>query len=140
MNPIDVAVGEILTAEKRNQSLKNLYASGLFSDVSIAQDGAVLNVNVSENPQINQLAFEGNKRIKDEDLQREIQLRPRSIYTRSKALEDTDRMLNLYRRSGRYAARVEPKVIQRDQNRVDLVFEIIEGPTTEIQDIRSCRQ
>lgn len=133
---LDVSVGEMLTAEKRNQSLKNLYASGLFADVSIAQQGNVLNVNVRENPQINQIAFEGNKRIKDEDLQKEIQLRPRSIYTRSKALEDTDRMLNLYRRSGRYAARVEPKVIQRDQNRVDMVFEINEGPTTEIQDIR----
>lgn len=133
---LDVKVGEKLTPAKRNQSLKALYASGLFSDVAIDQKGSILTVEVTENPQINQLAFEGNKRIEDEDLQKEITLKPRSIYTRAKALADTDRILGLYRRSGRYAARVEPKIIERDQNRVDLAFEINEGPVTEIRAIR----
>lgn len=133
---LDVKVGEKLTPAKRNQSLKALYASGLFSDVAIDQKNSVLTVQVAENPQINQLAFEGNKRIEDEDLQKEIALKPRAIYTRAKALADTDRILGLYRRSGRYAARVEPKIIERDQNRVDLAFEINEGPVTEIRAIR----
>lgn len=133
---LDVAVGDTLTGEKRNQSLKNLYESGLFSDVSVDQNGDILNVFVHENPQINQIAFEGNKRLKDEELQAEIQLRPRAIYTREKALQDTDRILTMYRRSGRYAARVEPKVIELEQNRVDLAYEIAEGPVTDIRDIR----
>lgn len=133
---LDVAVGDTLTGEARNQSLKNLYDSGLFSDVSIDQNGDVLNVFVHENPQINRVAFEGNKRIEDKELSAEVQLRPRSIYTREKALQDTDRILTLYRRSGRYAARVEPKVIELEQNRVDLAYEIAEGPITDIRDIR----
>ncbi len=133
---LDVTVGEVLTAESRNQSLKNLYSSGLFSDVAIDQRGSILTVRVVENPQINVVAFEGNKRIEDEELQREIQLRARSIFTSEKAIDDTNRILSLYRRTGRYASSVVPKVIERDDNRVDIAFEIIEGPITDIRDIR----
>ncbi len=133
---LDVKVGETLTLESRNQSLKNLYDSGLFSDVSIDQQGSILTIRVVENPQVNVVAFEGNKRIKDEDLQREVQLRARSIFTPEKAIDDTNRILSLYRSSGRYASTVEPKVIERDQNRVDVAFEIVEGPITDIRDIR----
>ncbi len=119
-----------------DRSLKSLFATGLFADVSLERRGNALVVNVIENPIINRIAFEGNRQIDDEDLEAEVQLRPRVIYTRQKVLSDVQRLLTLYRRSGRFAATVVPKVIQLPQNRVDLVFEISEGDQTEIQEIR----
>src|SRR5205807_2052968 len=83
-----------------------------------------------ENPIINRIAFEGNSKIADKDLTSEIQLRPRVVYTRTRVQNDVRRILELYRRHGRFAATVEPKVIQLSENRVDLVFEINEGPST----------
>ena len=83
-----------------------------------------------ENPIINRIAFEGNKRLDDKVLEAEIQLRPRVVYTRARVQNAVSRILELYRRNGRFAATVEPKIIELDQNRVDLVFEINEGPST----------
>ena len=87
-------------------------------------------VKVVENPIINRIAFEGNKRLETKVLESEIQLRPRVVYTRARVQNAVSRILELYRRNGRYAAKVEPKIIELDQNRVDLVFEINEGPVT----------
>ena len=115
-----------------DKSLKNLFSTGLFADVTLRREGAALIVSVVENPIINRLAFEGNVRLDDETLAGEVTLRPRVVFTRTKAQNDTQRLLEIYRRSGRYAATVEPKVIQLPQNRVDLVFEINEGPLTTI--------
>jgi outer membrane protein insertion porin family len=84
-------------------------------------------VQVAENPIVNRVAFEGNRRISDDPLRAEVQLRARTVYTRSSAQADRQRILDLYARRGRFAARVEPKIIQLDQNRVDVVFEIVEG-------------
>jgi outer membrane protein insertion porin family len=119
-----------------NRSLKSLFATGLFADVAIRRRADALVVTLVENPVINRIAFEGNKSIKDEDLRAEVTLRPRVIYTRSKVQTDVKRILTLYRRKGRFAATVEPKVIQLPQNRVDLVFEVGEGAQTEIRKIR----
>ena len=132
---IGVAVGDTVDAGQVNDALKALYATGLFADVNIRREGDALVVNVVENPIINRLAFEGNRRIDDESLESEVQLRPRIVYTRSRVQSDVQRIVQLYRRSGRFAATVEPKVIQLPQNRVDLVFEISEGPLTEIRKI-----
>jgi outer membrane protein insertion porin family len=132
---MDVAIGDSFLSARIDQSLKGLFATGLFADVSMRREGRVLVVQVVENPIINRLAFEGNKRIKDGDLDAEVQLRPRVVYTRTKVQKDVARILELYRRSGRFAAAVEPKVIQLAQNRVDLVFEIKEGPLTGVQRI-----
>jgi outer membrane protein insertion porin family len=118
-----------------DRSLKNLFSTGLFADVTLRREGDALIVSVVENPIINRISFEGNDRLKDEDLSGEVTLRPRVVFTRTKAQNDTRRLLEIYRRSGRYAATVEPKVIQLPQNRVDLVFEINEGPLTTIQSI-----
>ncbi|NJN37115.1 MAG: hypothetical protein HC794_08750, partial [Nitrospiraceae bacterium] len=118
-----------------DQALKNLFGTGLFADVSFRREGSVLVVRVAENPIINRLAFEGNRRIDDETLQAEVQLRPRVVYTATKVQSDAKRILDIYRRSGRFAATVEPKVIPLDQNRVDLVFEIKEGEVTEVRRI-----
>lgn len=130
-----VRVGEPLTNEVMDRSLKNLFATGLFADVTIRREGDAMVVRVVENPIINRIAFEGNKRIEDEDLNAEVQLRPRVVYTRTKVQTDVRRILEIYRRSGRFAVTVEPKVIQLEQNRVDLVFEINEGPLTGINKI-----
>jgi outer membrane protein insertion porin family len=131
-----VQEGDAYDPARIDRSLKSLFATGLFADVAINRQGDVLVVKVVENPVINRIAFEGNQRIDDETLESEITLRPRVIYTRTKVQSDVRRILTLYRRSGRFAAKVEPKVIQLEQNRVDVVFEIHEGPVTEIESIR----
>jgi outer membrane protein insertion porin family len=128
--------GDAADPERIDRSLKSLYATGLFSDVTIREDGSRLIVRVVENPIVNRVAFEGNERIKDETLESEVTLRPRVIYTRSKVQSDTQRILTLYRQSGRFAATVEPKIIELPQNRVDVVFEINEGPVTSVEKIR----
>ncbi|MFQ5954043.1 MAG: outer membrane protein assembly factor BamA, partial [Kiloniellales bacterium] len=130
-----VKVGDQFDPQKVNQSLKDLFATGLFADVTLRREGTVLVVHVVENPIINRLAFEGNTRITDETLEQEVQLRPRQVYTRTKIQNDVKRILEVYRRSGRFAATVEPKVIQLPQNRVDLAFEIDEGPVTGVSRI-----
>ena len=114
---------------------KVLFATGLFADVVINRAGDTLDVRVVENPLINRLAFEGNHHVKSDQLQSEVQLRARQVYTRTKVQSDVKRILDIYRRSGRFAATVEPKLIQLEQNRVDLVFEINEGPPTYVSSI-----
>lgn len=130
-----VAEGDAFDPAKLDQSLKSLFATGLFADVALRRNGDALVVRVVENPIINRIAFEGNQRIDDQQLEAETQLRPRVVYTRAKVQSDVQRMLDLYRRSGRYAVNVEPKIIELDQNRVDLVFEINEGPPTYVRRI-----
>jgi outer membrane protein insertion porin family len=130
-----VAPGEPFDPAKLDQSLKNLFATGLFDDVSIRREGDDVVVSLVENPIINRIAFEGNLRLNDDVLTSEVQLRPRVVYTRSRVQNAVGRILELYRRNGRYGATVEPKVIHLPQNRVDLVFEINEGPLTEVERI-----
>ncbi len=127
--------GDPFDAQRIDQALKNLFATGLFADVNFRRDGNALVVDVTENPIINKLAFEGNQRIDDDALQQEVQLRPRVVYTQARVQADVKRILDLYRRSGRFAATVEPKIINLDQNRVNLVFEINDGDVTEVRRI-----
>ncbi len=133
---LSVRPGDPFAAEKVNASLKSLFATGLFADVTLRREGNTLVVRVVENPIVNRVAFEGNRKIEKKDLENEISLRPRVVYTRTKVQNDTKRVLDIYRRSGRFAATVEPKIIQLDQNRVDVVFEINEGSVTEVRSIR----
>jgi outer membrane protein insertion porin family len=130
-----VQPGDPFDADRIDRSLKALFATGLFSDVSLHREGDALIVRVVENPVINRIAFEGNHRLSDETLNEEIQLKPRTVYTREKVQSDVRRILDLYRRNSRFAATVDPKVIPLEQNRVDLVFEINEGPVTGIAGI-----
>jgi outer membrane protein insertion porin family len=118
-----------------DRSLKALFATGLFSDVVIEMQGSTLVVKVTENPIINRVAFEGNRKIEDDKLRDEVQSKPRQVFTRARVQADVERILTLYRRGGRYNASVEPKVIKLDQGRVDLVFEINEGDVTGVQRI-----
>lgn len=127
--------GDPFDAKAIDRALKNLFATGLFADVNFRREGGSLIVQVTENPIINRIAFEGNDKLEDDQLQTEIQLRPRVVYTQARVQADVKRLLDLYRRNGRFAATVDPKVIKLDQNRVDLVFEINEGDATEIERI-----
>ncbi len=116
-------------------SLKALFSTDLFSDIVMERDGNNLIIRLTENPVINRVAFEGNRRLDREDLLEEVQLRPRMVYTRSRVREDVQRIIELYRRSGRFAAVVEPKIILLEQNRVELIFEMTEGPKSRISRI-----
>jgi len=130
-----VRVGDTFDVNEIDESLKSLFATGLFADVVIRPEGTALVVQVVENPIINRIAFEGNRSLDAEELEVEVQLRPRRVYTRTKVQNDVARILELYRRDGRFNATVEPKVIIQEQNRIDLVFEIEEGDATVVREI-----
>ncbi|MDT3686681.1 MAG: outer membrane protein assembly factor BamA [Pseudorhodoplanes sp.] len=117
-------------------ALKALYATGLFQDVRISQPGGRIVVTVVENQVINRIAFEGNKRAKDEQLLAEIQSKPRGTLSRPVVQSDVQRIVETYRRNGRFDVSVTPKIIELPNNRVDLVFEIREGEKTGVKKIR----
>lgn len=128
--------GDSVSSYEIDKAVKALFATGFFADVSVdmSPDG-IMTLRVLENPMVNRVVFEGNKYFEDDDLEKEIQLRPRSIYTRPRIQSDVSRLLEIYRRSGRFSAKITPKLIARDQNRVDIVFEITEGDVTRIAGI-----
>ncbi len=127
--------GDAYDPGKVDSSLQALFATGLFADVSIDRVGQDVVVTVVENPVINQVAFEGNSEVDTETLKAEVQLKPRSVFTRAKVQGDVQRILDVYRRQGRYAASVEPKIIELEQSRVNLIFEIDEGNATKVKGI-----
>ncbi len=129
---LPIAVGDTVDAMKIDAALKALFRTDLFSDVKIDLQGSDLIVKVVENPIINQVVFEGNSNLKDDKLKDEIQIRPRGVFTKAKVEEDVGRIVELYRRSGRISATVSPKIIELPQRRVDVVFEINEGPKSGI--------
>ena len=118
-----------------NLSIQTLFATGLFSDVQMEDRGEIVIVRVQENPIINRVILEGNSAIDDEKITDEIQAQPRAIFTRSRVQSDVQRIIEVYRRSGRFAATVTPKIVEQPQNRVDLIFEISEGPVTGVRRI-----
>ncbi|MEO0617718.1 MAG: outer membrane protein assembly factor BamA [Pseudomonadota bacterium] len=118
-----------------DESLKALFATGLFSDVQINRSGGTVVVSVTESPVVNKVAFEGNSAVDDATLSAEVQVKPRSIFTRARVQADVQRILDVYTRQGMFTASVEPKIIALPQNRVNLVFEIAEGGDTEVKSI-----
>jgi outer membrane protein insertion porin family len=118
-----------------DDGLKALIETGLFQDVRITQPGGRVLVTVVENPVIGRVAFEGNKKVKDEQLSSEVQSKPRGTLSRPMVQSDAQRIAEIYRRSGRYDVRVSPEIIEQPNNRVDLVFTIIEGSKTGIKSI-----
>jgi outer membrane protein insertion porin family len=135
MSYTKLRIGQPFTQESLDQGLRDLYETELFADVQIRNDNGALTVEVKENPVINRIVLEGNKRLKEDKIRPEIKLAPRQIYTRSKVRADVARIIELYRRQGRFAATVEPKMVQLDQNRVDIVFEVSEGPKSKVRQI-----
>ena len=133
---LEIEKGQDVSQFDIDAALKRLYATGLFSDISLDLLGdGVLVVKATENPIVNKRYFEGNDEIEDSMLERELQLNPGSIYSVAKVQQDAQRIVEIYKRSGRYSTLVDPKIIKRDQNRVDLVFEITEGVEAQIDKI-----
>jgi len=128
--------GGRLGPEQEDEALKALLTTGLFSDVRISHSGGRIVVTVVENPVINRVAFEGNKKAKDEQLTAEVQSKPRGTLSRPTVQADVQRIIEIYHRSGRFDVSVDPKIIELPNNRVDLVFEIKEGAKTGVKDIR----
>lgn len=133
---INIQKNENVSQEELDDALKRLYNTGLFADVvmDVSANGN-LNIRLLENPIVNKRVFDGNEKIDDEMLEKEVQLAPRSVFSKAKVQEDVQRILEIYKRSGRYAAVVDPKVIVRSENRVDLIYEIDEGPIASISKI-----
>jgi outer membrane protein insertion porin family len=129
------STGDAYDPAKVDESLKALFATGLFQDVRIRREGSTIVVVLVENPIVSRVAFEGNREIEDDTLSSEVQLKPRAVYTRARVQSDVQRILDLYRRQGLYAAQVDPKIINLDNNRIDVVFEISEGPSTKVRAI-----
>jgi outer membrane protein insertion porin family len=128
--------GGRLGPQEVDEALKMLYATGLFSDVRINNSGGRLIVTVVENPVLNRVAFEGNKKAKDDQLKAEVQSKPRGTLSKPTVQADVQRIIDIYHRSGRFDVRVDPKIIDLPNNRVDLVFEITEGSKTGVKEIR----
>jgi outer membrane protein insertion porin family len=132
---LPIQPGDTLDAAKIDLALKTLFRTELFADVKIDLQGGDLNIRVVENPIINKVVFEGNSSMKDDKIRDELTIRPRGIFTRAKVQSDVQRIIELYRRSGRISATVTPKVVELPQKRVDLIFEINEGPKSGVLDI-----
>jgi outer membrane protein insertion porin family len=128
--------GGQIGAPELDDGLKSLYATGLFADVRINRADGRIVVTVAENPVINRVAFEGNKKAKDDQLKSEVQSKPRGTLSKPTVQADVQRVIEIYHRSGRFDVTVEPKIIELPNNRVDLVFEIKEGEKTGVKDIR----
>ncbi len=132
---IQLRAGGRYTTESLDQAIRDLFETELFQDVQIRDNNGELTVEIRENPVINRVILEGNKRLKEDKITKEIKLAPRQIFSRSKVRADVARIVELYRRQGRFAAVVDPKMVQLDQNRVDVVFEISEGPKSKVRQI-----
>ncbi|HYG26842.1 MAG TPA: outer membrane protein assembly factor BamA, partial [Caulobacteraceae bacterium] len=133
---LPIAAGEEATPERIDLALKTLFRTELFADVQIDYAAGDLTVTVVENPIINQVVFEGNSSLKEDKLKDEVTVRPRGIFTRAKVQQDVQRIIELYRRSGRISATVTPKIVELPQKRVDLIFEIDEGPKSGVLDLQ----
>jgi outer membrane protein insertion porin family len=129
---LPIQPGQVASPERLNLGLQALNRTGLFSNLAIEIEGQDLIVRVVENPIINQVVFEGNNAVTEEKLREEVLVRPRGIFTRSRVQQDVQRIVELYRSSGRIGASVSPKIVELPQKRVDLIFEINEGPKTSV--------
>jgi len=130
-----IARGETVSAGDINEADQRILASGLFESVEIVPQGGKLVIKVTEFPTINQISFEGNERLKDNELSSFIKLKPRLVFSPTQAERDAVTLTEAYAENGRLAARITPKIIRRSDNRVDLVFEIFEGGNTEVSRI-----
>lgn len=133
---LPIQPGDVVDAAVLDVAVRTLTRTQLFADVQLGvQPNGDLIVEIVENPIINQVVFEGNSAIGQEKLTEEVTLKPRGIYTRARIQEDVGKIVELYRLSGRIGATVTPKIVQLEQNRVDVVFEINEGPETGVRAI-----
>jgi len=130
-----VQPGDPFGSDRVDRSLRTLYATGLFTDVTIQREGTTLVVHVRENPLVNNITFEGNHNVKEEDLKKALELRSRAVFTTRMAQQDRGKLLGVYAGKGRFAATVDPFIQRLPQNRVNVIFKIVEGPETKISRI-----
>jgi outer membrane protein insertion porin family len=128
-------VGATVDSEMIDLAVKTLYNTDLFSDVQVQLNGTELVISVVESPIINQVVFEGNHAMTKDKLRDEVQIRPRGVFTKAKVQADVQRIIELYRKEGRISATVTPKIVELPQKRVDLIFEINEGPKTGVAEV-----
>lgn len=125
--------GTPVTGGQVNDALQNLQNSGLFETVSVTPRGNTLVISVTELPTVNRIRFEGNQRIDDERLQQLVTVEERRVFSPTQAERDAAAIAEAYSNEGRIAATVTPRIIRRNQNRVDLIFEIFEGDNVEVE-------
>lgn len=130
-----VRPGDPFTQDDLDRSLKTLYATGLFKDVTLRREGNTLLVKLKENPIVNRIVFEGNHAAKDEDLRKVLSLRPRAVFSAETTADDRQRILEVYAQKSRFAAVVTPQIVRLAHNRVDVIFQVNEGPNTKIRKI-----
>ena len=133
---LPIKTGDEIDLQALDQAISSLFATKLFKNVSISRVDNQVIVEIEENPIINRINIEGNDVLTDERLMAELDIQPRRVYTAEVARAATQRLLEIYRLSGRFAASVVPKIIRQENNRVDLIFEVDEGPLIKIQSIR----
>ncbi len=131
-----ISVGDEIDDELLDKSIDTLFATKLFKNVSIDRENTKVIINIEENPIINKINIEGNDVLKDEALLAELNIKSRRVFTKEQALQASQKLLEIYRKAGRYSASVEPKIIPLDSNRVNVVFEVDEGPLIKIEKIR----
>ena len=131
----NIKLDDNYSEEKGNEILKSLFNTELFSNIEIKYNDNQLSISVVENPTINLIKFKGNSKVKDEDLLLEIQLKERSVYSRSKVKNDIERILTLYQRNGRLSTEVIPKIEPLDTNRINLSYEILESEISKVSKI-----
>ncbi len=131
----EIPRGQAITAGELNAAYQRVLGSGLFETVEFVPQGSRLLIRVVEFPTINEVAFEGNRRLDDEVLATVVRSQPRRVYSPTVAEQDAAAITEGYAQAGRYAATVTPRIIRRSDNRVDLVFEIVEGRVVEIERI-----
>lgn len=129
------ARGEAVTAGQLNDAAQRIRATGLFESVDVVPQGRTLVIRVDEYPTINRISFEGNGRVRDAELGAVVRSQPRRVYSPTQAEADTAAITQVYADQGRINATVRPRIIERSDNRVDLVFEIFEGGLTEVERI-----
>ncbi len=132
---INVKKSGKLSSQEIDESLKKLYSSDLFLEVKISEENDDIIIDVKENPIVSEVKIIGNKKIEDDALQGEISLKKRSVFTKFKLQSDLKRISEIYLKSGRFLTNIEPKIIKKDQNRVEVIFEITEGAKAKIADI-----
>lgn len=132
---LPVREGESFSEATADAAVRELYNTGYFVDVKVLKKGSTLFIEVLENPIVNQIVYEGNDKLKDEQIEKEVSIRPRKILSKTDIQNTQQRILEMYRRLGRFNAKVDPKLIKLNNNRVNLVFEIHEGEVTNIEKI-----
>ena len=132
---LDFSQGEAVTPGQLNDAAQRIRATGLFESVNVVPRGGTLVIEVQEFPTVNQITFEGNNRVRDNELAAVVRTQPRRVYSPIQAEQDTAAITQVYADQGRINATVTPRIIERSDNRVDLVFEVFEGGLTEVERI-----